>query len=311
MLLILWLSACDHEARRELTAPTDDSTKLFCNEEIQEIALSGPFDSEALAGQSEPIDTANNELISRSAPITVYNLSPYQGCPGVTKYSFAVRDYRTLPVIAVKLFSPTGVTHYVDMKRSGDYQVLTAVLSTPGRWYWRYVYSSTKQPLGSTSSYYKDNTAVQLSASGTSKLHWPFSGSGWRITCGHGCGLHTDSNGEYYATDWTTGNRTTTEDAPFYSPLDGIVVNIDYSASTYGNYVDIEQSVGTMKGKFRIAHLNEVSVYEGQAVIGGKTLVGRIGDTGGTSTAPHAHCSLFDITSGQNSIPFTFTASCQ
>lgn len=280
---------------------------LFQNDELQEQPATENLE---MYLKNQTTDSLPEGGVESRSSIIAYNLSPYQGCPNKTTYKFAIKDNGGLPAMAVKLFSPLGQTYYVDMKRSGSSQVLNAVLSTPGRWAWRYVYKSNHKSYAGLSSQYKDNTAVQVNTSGTSKIHSPFSGSGWRLTCGQGCGLHTHSNGEYYAQDWANSTRAKTEDKPFYSPLDGVVVKVDYKASSYGNYVEIEQEVGTKTVKFRIAHLNDVEAYEGQPVTGGKTLIGRIGDTGGTSTAPHAHCSLFDVTSSQKSIPFSFTASC-
>jgi len=73
----------------------------------------------------------------------------------------------------------------------------------------------------------------------------------WVKTCGHGCGAHTSSNGEYFAQDWACNGGTLGKIVN--SPLDGTVTRVAYAASTYGNYVDVVQNLGERVVKFRVA----------------------------------------------------------
>lgn len=89
---------------------------------------------------------------------------------------------------------------------------------------------------------------------------------------------------------------------PFYSPIEGRVINVNDeldpncygntgSASGIGNQVLIQSSIDKTKA-FRILHLNYVNVSEGDYVEVGEYL-GDIGSTGANTTDAHAHVTLY------------------
>ncbi len=89
---------------------------------------------------------------------------------------------------------------------------------------------------------------------------------------------------------------------PFYSPIEGKVININNdidpncigntgSNSGIGNQVLIQSSIDKTKA-FRILHLNYVNVSEGDYINVGE-YIGDIGSTGANTTGAHAHITLY------------------
>ncbi|HAS40487.1 MAG TPA: hypothetical protein DCS93_08410 [Microscillaceae bacterium] len=175
------------------------------------------------------------------------------------------------------------------------------------------------------------SSSVVLSTSGDSHLAWPYGSSqincsnrlagtnGWYVTCSTGCGLHVNS--DYYADDWVTSQGTFNQ--PFYSPLSGTVIYAGWSTAGYG-YQVLVRSNQNGSFAFRIAHLETISVTDGQTVAAG-TLLGYIGSTG-NSTGAHAHTVLYRnlnqsainaldntgayLSSSTYAAPFYFDAAC-
>ncbi|MDF2379696.1 MAG: peptidoglycan DD-metalloendopeptidase family protein [Candidatus Gracilibacteria bacterium] len=80
-----------------------------------------------------------------------------------------------------------------------------------------------------------------------------------------------------------------------YPYAQGLVVEVKYSSSGYGNHVMVCTDVVTNSGQtirvlYGVAHLETISVEEGQTLSGG-ALIGTIGSTG-SSTTPHAHITI-------------------
>lgn len=250
-------------------------------------------------------------LHTRSTNPVFLNVAPVAGCPGKTSYLFAVKDYYLEPPVAVKLFSPSGNTYYVNMFRSGNYQYRFIKLLTHGRWYWRYVYTLNKQPCEpNKASYWKENTPTRFDGT-TVQVSWPFQGrSCWVKTCGHGCNFHLSTYNEYYAQDWACTQGTKSK--PFLSPLDGMIADIGWAPKSYGNYVEIDQLHNGVIIRLRIAHLESVGVVKDQRVKAGSTVIGTLGSTGNSSGA-HAHCSVFVSNDGEQweNVAFEFAEECE
>jgi len=134
-------------------------------------------------------------------------------------------------------------------------------------------------------------------------LHMPFeSGTTWQVGgVGnfYGQGGHTDTNNDYYATDW---NRVGGDDLgqTVYPVAPGKVVETD-DDQYYGNYVDIVHSFAEQLRygviKTRYAHLNKIDVGTGDIVYIDSP-IGTVGNTG-NSSEPHLHLS-FQIFDGSN-----------
>lgn len=246
----------------------------------------------------------------RSSGTNYYDLLPSQGCPEETVYLFAVKDDYLESPISVKLYSPSGNTYYVSLLRSGIYQYRLIRLMSPGRWYWRYVFSLNKLPCEpDKGSYIKDNTFVRFE-NDHAEILWPFSDeSCWVKTCGSGCGAHTVLNGEYHAQDWACNGGSLGKS--IVSPLDGTVSKVAWAPTTYGNYIEIDQEIENRRLRFRIAHLESVDAYLHQVVKAGESSLGTVGSTG-NSTGPHAHCSVFEVDSEgiKTNVEFTFVHEC-
>ena len=138
-----------------------------------------------------------------------------------------------------------------------------------------------------------------LSQTGYSHLYWPYTASsysnphGWYVSCGHNCNLH--KHDDYYAEDYihNSGNETCGED--FLAPFAGEVIYAGSNGGSYGSQVILRASVNT-NFALRIAHLQAVSVFDGQTVSAG-TKLGELGATGGNWVC-HAHLVLYrNITS--------------
>jgi len=131
---------------------------------------------------------------------------------------------------------------------------------------------------------------------------------------GFGEGLHTKGTPEEYALDynlypydWKPGSSMklypdVDRGTELYSPLDGKVVKVlDNGNSDFGKHVVIEQKLGEKTFQVCLAHLESTSVVSGQYVIGGQTVVGTLGKSGGTK-AYHLHISAWDVTRSKTSI---------
>ncbi|MBA4407232.1 hypothetical protein C0389_08165 [bacterium] len=143
-----------------------------------------------------------------------------------------------------------------------------------------------------------------INPNGISRLYWPFPNSqyqnpttgtnGWYVTCSAGCIAPWNTvghlGGDYYADDW---NLSGTLDCgvSFLSPLKGTVIFAGGDPTSGYGYNIIVRSSDDSNFAFRIAHLNSISVSNGQDILAGQKL-GEIGNTG-LSQGCHAHCVLY------------------
>lgn len=261
---------------------------------------------------------------------------PKFGKPNLTNYYFQVYDPSGTLALSVKLYErTTGNITYFSMARMGNYWVLSKKIAINGWYDWRYVYSFNKMNI-STHAYILCNSNNTFSVSGFSSIAWPFGADGSTFTNRYGwigaqepggCGNGWNDGGHHYygcgaddsyAEDWNKNCSTPYADdgAIFRSPLDGKVVRVFIDSPSnhnggYGNAIDIQQEAANGNIYiFRIAHLKyPPSVFLGNYVRAGSTHIGNVGMSGGTSTAPHAHCALYNATSGCNvKSKFLFTA---
>lgn len=324
--MVVWM-ACSKELSDDISSslPCVPSTSECADTFADTLSLTDTLFWNGILNDPLP-DSTGVGAADRAWP-TLYTPSPLKGCPNSTFYIFRVYDGGVGPQISVKFTTPSGGIVYASMARSGVYQLHSRTLMQQGRYKIQYVWTSSKTPVN-TQYWWIDNTAVTLNTSGLSHIVWPFGSDGstntnrlgWYMSCGHGCNTHTTQNGDYYAEDWNrswNGNSNADYLHDFRSPLDGKVVNVEYRPSTYGHMVDIEQTVGTQRVWFRIAHLSSVSVQVGNIVYAGVTKIGSIGYSGNVSPSgsagAHAHCVLYKVTSaGTNggSIDFDFDAVC-
>ncbi|MCX6822916.1 MAG: M23 family metallopeptidase [candidate division SR1 bacterium] len=279
-------------------------------------------------------DAGNPQL---KAALTEFVVSPKFGKPNSTYYNFKVADIGGALPLSVKLYERvTGAITYLPMVRVGTNWTLSTKITINGWYDYRYVYTSNKANISGT-NYPLCNTNNVFSSSGTSAITWPFGadGSSWGNRLGWiaaneigGCGNAWNVANQHcyfscgaddsYAIDWNKNCSSAYADdgATVRSPLDGTVVKVFTDSpqnhnSGYGNAVDIQQEGSDGQFYvFRVAHLKYApSVGFGACVRAGVTAIGNIGMTGGTSTAPHAHCALYNATSGCNAkTKFTFNA---
>lgn len=287
---------------------SDDSNDDLETDELRIVY----YDKQEAHGHIEQLDAVKNQVEERSQSNIYYNFLPYRLCPSEKSLIFLIKDYNASPKFAVRFISPTGNEYFIPMYRTGLYQYVFVILHTQGRWNWEYVYDGSHLPAENLDKlYYRDMTGVLYDGPGGThaSIYFPFDDpDGWVMTCGHGCGAHTHQYNEYFAQDWA--NTGTTLGENFLSPIDGYVVKTGFAPTSYGQYVYIEQEIGEALLEFRIAHLSKTTVSEGDRVTAGVSKIGEVGSTG-NSTGPHAHCVLFDITSGRKNISFDFFASCQ
>lgn len=284
-------------------------------------------------GNPSPGDSGN---IWKAASFTESAVSPKFGKPNSTYYLFKVYDLSGALPLSVKLYEKaSGTTTYLPMTRSGSYWTLSTRIANNGWYDWRYVYSGSKANI-SSNAYTLCNTRNVFSSTGTSSISWPFGadGSSWGSRLNWiganesgGCGSGWNMNGhcyqscgadDSYAVDWNKdcSHSYTDDGATVYSPLDGKVIKrmVDSPSNHnggYGNAIDIQQEAADGKlYTFRIAHLKYAPpITVGTYVKAGTTAIGNIGMSGGTSTAPHAHCALYNATDGCNAkAKFTFNA---
>lgn len=302
-----------------------------CRKEKEEISpVMDEVSSSSNVSDSSSVNTGNPKAI-----MTESNVTPTFGKPNVTNYFFKVYDPSGTLALAVKLYEKaTGTTTYFPMTRTGSYWTLSKTISTNGWYDWRYVYNSTHANI-STTAYTLSNSKNTFNSCPYA-ITWPFGAdgstfyyrNGWIGAMEGGCGSGWNQNGHHYyscgaddsyAEDWNKNCSTSYADdgAAFRSPLDGKVVRVFFDSPSnhnggYGNAIDIEQT--TSSGNtyvFRIAHLKYAPTLSvGQYIRAGVTTIGYIGMSGGTSTAPHAHCALYNSTTGCNiKTQFLFSAN--
>ncbi len=276
--------------------------------------------SEQEIGPSPPVEKSAGAMIESM-------VTPKFGIPNSTNYYFQVYDFSGILALSVKLYEKaTGTITYIPMVRIGNSWTLFTKIAVNGWFDWRYVYSVNKMNI-SNNAYTLCNTNNTFSSIGFSSITWPFGadgstftnrygwigaeepggcGNGWNEGghCYYGCGAD-----DSYAEDWNKNCSTPYADdgAIFYSPLDGKVVRIFIDSPSnhnggYGNAIDVQQEASNGNiYVFRIAHLKYLpAVSLGNYVRAGVTRLGNIGMSGGTSTAPHAHCALYNATNGCN-----------
>jgi len=277
---------------------------------------------------SPPIEKSTVAIIE-------YMVIPKFGKPNSSMYYFHVYDPAGILALSVKLYEKaTGTLTYLPMTKIGNYWTLSTMISTNGWFDWRYVYSINKNNI-STTAYVLCNTNNTFLSMGTSSIAWPFGSDGstffnrqgWIGAMEGGCGSGWNEGGHHYyscgaddsyAEDWNKNCTTPYADdgAIVCSPLDGKVIRVFIDSPShhnggYGNAIDIQQesSDGTFY-VFRIAHLKYTPLLSiGNYVRAGNTNIGNIGMSGGTSTAPHAHCVLYNATTGCNTkAKFSFNA---
>ncbi|WP_125780077.1 M23 family metallopeptidase [Pseudoalteromonas rubra] len=136
-----------------------------------------------------------------------------------------------------------------------------------------------------------------------SNLAWPFleSDSKWKVTTGSD--LH--SGADRYADDYNyhDGNKGGDIDLgkSVYSVMGGKVIYADrLPGYGYGNQVVVLDDSG--KFAVRYAHLNSMSVSEGDTITRQSTLIGGVGKTGlrGSCTAPNWACAHLHIVLYEN-----------
>lgn len=280
---------------------------------------------------NDSVSGSSDTLHLKAGTMTGYNVSPRFGRPNSTYYYFKVYDASGTLSLSVKLYDKaSGTTTYYPMTRSGSYWMLSKKISANGWYDYRYVYTSNHANINTTSYQPLCNTKNGFNTS-PYLIGWPFGadGSSWSNRLGWiganesgGCGSKPGEGGHYnqgcqaddsHAVDWNKNCSTPYADngATVKSPLDGKVVRIMINSSGYGNAIDIEQeSSNGIKYVFRIAHLKYAPTLSvGTYVKAGVTTIGYVGMSGGTSTAPHAHCVLYNNNgSCKIGVPFTFNA---
>ena len=285
-------------------------------------------------GNPSPGDSGNHV---KTVSFTESTVSPKFGKPNSTYYLFKVYDLSGALPLSVKLYEKaSGTTSYLAMTRSGSYWNLSVRISTNGWYDYRYVYSGSKANI-SSNSYTLCNTNNTFSSTGISSISWPFGadgsnwgsrlnwiganesggcGNGWNVPnqhCYFSCGAD-----DSYAVDWNKGCSSPYADdgSAVRSPLDGKIIKITTDSPSnhnggYGNSIDIQQEAADGQTYvFRVAHLKYApTLTVGTWVRASSTTIGYIGMTGGTSSAPHAHCALYNATNGCNAkSKFTFNA---
>jgi len=273
----------------------------------------------------------------KAAAMTEYAVSPRFGRPSSTSYLFKVYDPVGSSSLSVKLYDKaTGTISYLVMPRIGSYWTLSTQLSGNGWFDYRYVYTSSHANISTLTYTPLCNTRNTFTTCPT-LISWPFGADGSTFTnrlgwigamepggCGSGWnqgGHHYYSCGadDSYAEDWNKNCSTPYADdgATVRSSLDGKVIQIFIDSPSnhnggYGNAIDIQQEASTGQlYTFRIAHLKYApALTVGTYVKAATTTIGYIGMSGGTSTAPHGHCVLYNATSGCNvKTQFSFGAN--
>lgn len=253
---------------------------------------------------------STDSVVLKATGMTEYQVSPKFGKPNSTYYNFKVYDVVGTLSLSVKLYNKaTGTITYLPMSKVGSYWLLSTCISSNGWYDYRYVYSISKNPISTTSSYQLCNSKNVFSSTGTSAISWPFGadGSSWynRKTwnggqeggSGYGWneGTHTGTS-ERYSDDWNRGTGSQDLGAIIRSPLDGYIETIgQYYVSGYGysKYVSIIQQGPDGKFyRFYVGHLQNTAsgLYSGKYVRAGIDQIGTLGSTG--TSSPHAHTNM-------------------
>ena len=95
----------------------------------------------------------------------------------------------------------------------------------------------------------------------------------------------------YGKPDWHTGidiSQGGIYGASIVASLSGTVQTVVYGSRGYGYYVIVDHG-GNNKTLY--GHMSQIDVTVGQQVVGGSTVIGRVGSTG-NSTGPHLHFEI-------------------
>ncbi|MEI6673055.1 MAG: hypothetical protein WCL02_07180 [bacterium] len=287
-------------------------------------------------GTPDPGDSG--QQLKAASSMVEYAVSPRFGKPNSTYYLFKVYSLSSALGISVKLYDKaTGTITYISMPKIGNYYTLSTKLSTNSWFEYRYVYTTNKSNISSTTYDPLCNSKNTFSSSGTSSIGWPFGadGSNWsnrtsqiwkggeetkdannpygsHVGYGWNEGTHKDYD-EKYSDDWNRGSYPTQDlGAIIQSPLDGYIDTWGTYTTSFGSskYVAIiqEASDGNLY-RFYVGHLQNYSsnLYVGKYVRTGIDQIGTLGSSGASS--PHAHTNLRKVTNGdRTSVPFKFNA---
>ncbi|MDR2415555.1 MAG: M23 family metallopeptidase [Candidatus Peribacteria bacterium] len=219
--------------------------------------------------------------------------------------------------VKVKMYFPnysTGTTAYYTMSWNSSSQryEYQGVIYTLGATSYRFV-DSNNNNLTTGNDVVRIYGSITLNENSVTQIYWPFGwdGSTWNNPWAKGKKWEkfasSHSAPEENAQDWNWGNGSDDDDRAFCSPITGVVTAVGWGPSTYGNLIDIEQNLNNGKIiRIRVAHLTQMFVQVGDFV-GPKTIIGTIGMTGGSSTAPHLHCALQLISPTNKSLQFEFS----
>lgn len=105
------------------------------------------------------------------------------------------------------------------------------------------------------------------------QLAWPFVTDGWFEAFGSISHVGPDAK----AQDWLrSAHHGATRGEPVLAPMNGSIVQAEWSCSSYGKTVVIANA----DYQVRIAHLEEISVHVGEYAHRGETVLGLLGRTG-------------------------------
>ncbi len=325
VMLLTILGSCQKDEIHPSANPATIRPNDLVSNQINEPTFEGTEQIQALEVEDQGTEKAITAM-------TGYMVNPRFGKPNSTYYLFKVMDITGTLALSVKLYDrASGSITYLPMAKVGSYWTLSTKLSNNGWFDYNYVYSSNKVVINSSTTYTGLCNSKNTFNSSPFAIVWPFGadGSSWNNRLGWiganetgGCGSGPNQGGHYnqgcqaddtYAVDWNKNCSTPYADngATVRSPLDGKVIRVMNNSTGYGNAVDIEQETASgIKYVFRIAHLKYLpSVVKDQYVKAGITPIGNIGMSGGTSTAPHGHCALYNNNgSCKIGVRFTFNA---
>lgn len=273
-------------------------------------------------------ENSEYQVMSMSGSYSELEVSPKFGKPNNTNFQFRVYDPSGTVPLSVKLFEmATGANTYVPMTKSGSYWTVTRKMPTNGWFHYRYVFTSTNVSVSpSTPAYQMCVTRNVFTASGISKLTWPFGADNstfanrtvfvngksqeWRAgSYGGGAGWNDYKHtgvGEQYSMDWNRGDTSSwnaNDDlgAEIRSPLDGTIVAFNTYSTEYGPAKQvIVKQIGSdgIHYQFAFGHLQDFAsgLYNGMYVKAGVTKLGTLGKSG--ASTPHAHCNMRNQTTG-------------
>lgn len=147
---------------------------------------------------------------------------------------------------------------------------------------------------------------IELNNSGISYVYPPFCSESWSLTRWSGIGAHNGD--DYFAQDWARGCGQTRGQV-VYASISGDVAIAGWQ-NGYGNTVVIFDSESRFA--LRYAHLDSIAVSQGQAVVAGETIIGKVGNTGNTASSScqidpgsHLHLVLYKNVTDSSSRPIT------